>query len=117
MNIEIIGGNAELQKAVKAVLAGKGFAATTTADEPVLNRQNFKTIYRQKLAECVREFPNEYGWPIENVPVVASKMFAALDAGTFNHNSHSFKRTAKALGIKPTRKAILAYWRGEENSI
>jgi hypothetical protein len=36
-------------------------------------------------------------------------MTAGLAAGTANHNGPAIKRACRALGIKPTRKGILAY--------
>ncbi len=75
------------------------------------NNQLFRATYTEALAECVRTKPELYAWPIENVPTVAGRMFAAMDGGTFNHDSAAYKLTAKRLGIKPTRTAILAYWK------
>lgn len=76
------------------------------------HQARFRTIYTESLREAVFEYPDKYYWPVENVPVVAAKMFAALDKGTFNHDSPAFRKTVKALGIKPTRTAILNYWNG-----
>jgi hypothetical protein len=75
-----------------------------------MNKERFATEYRKALLEAVLNHPEEYGWPVAQVPQVADKMLAAVEAGTFNHNSRAFRATAKALGIKPTRKALLTFW-------
>ena len=74
----------------------------------------FKATYRQSLREAVNQFPEQYAWPDKsdaNVERVADLMFAAMERNTFNHDSKAFKITARKLGIKPTRTAILAYWK------
>jgi len=77
------------------------------------NRELFADVYREKLRECVRRWPERYYWPVSHVNIVAERVFAAMDNNTFHHNSPAFRRTARALGIKPTRKALLAFWKGE----
>lgn len=76
------------------------------------NQDKFKEAYRRNLRQCVVNFPDEYFWPVEQVDIVADRMFKAIDAGTFNHDSKAFKYVCKELGIKWTRKAILDYWKG-----
>jgi hypothetical protein len=80
-----------------------------------MNREKFKTIYRQALRECVDKYPQQYAWHYvgdldSEVDRVAGRMFDAMDRGTFGHDSKAFKLTAKRLGIKPTRKAIIEFW-------
>ena len=75
-----------------------------------MNKEIFKQVYLESLKEAIVKYPSNYCWPIENAPIVANKMFAAMDANTFNHDSHAYRIAAKKLEIKPTRKAILEFW-------
>jgi hypothetical protein len=77
--------------------------------------ETFMTVYARHLAACVRELPDEYAWPIENLPLVLGRMRPALESGSYCHDSHAFRRTCKALGIKHTRKAISAFLSGAED--
>ena len=87
--------------------------ATNPPEAPTASkRERFKAVYTAELRNAVLNHPTEYCWPVANVEVVASRMFEAMDRGTFNHSSYAYRQTAKALGIKPTRTAILAYWKG-----
>ncbi len=80
-----------------------------------MNWDNFNKLrqtYAIKLAECVREFPDQYGWPEDQVYKVADKMMDAVKnhgIGEVNINSHAFKRTCKEIGINCTYKAIKEY--------
>ena len=62
--------------------------------------------YAKQLELAVRNYPNEYGWPVENVPVVVERMRAAIQAKKYNKDSRAFKATCKVLGIKHTYKDI-----------
>ena len=73
----------------------------------------FGAVYRVELEKAVKDHPEEYVWPVENVPVVADRMMAAIRAGTFNKDSRAIKATFKAFGLKHTYKA-LREWLGEE---
>lgn len=77
-------------------------------------RETFKRTYLESLREAVNLYPEMYAWPDKsdaNVEVVANRMFDAIERGTFNYDSKAFKITARKLGIKPTRRAILEYWK------
>ena len=69
----------------------------------------FMAAYTPALKAAVIGHPDEYPWPVENVPVVAERMRAAIVAGSYNHSGHGFKGACKSLGIKHTRKAIAAF--------
>lgn len=69
----------------------------------------FMAVYTPALERAVIDHPDEYPWPVENVPVVAARMRAAIEKGTYNHSGYAFKGACKALGIKHTRKAIAAF--------
>jgi hypothetical protein len=73
----------------------------------------FGAVYRIELEKAVKAYPGEYVWPVEDVPVVAGRMMAAIRAGSFNKDSRAIKAAFKAFGIKHTYKA-LREWLGEE---
>lgn len=69
---------------------------------------NIFDIYREELANAVRDYPNEYAWPIDQVPVVADRMVDAMKRGSYNKDGRAFKATCRRLGIKHTYTAINA---------
>lgn len=69
----------------------------------------FMAIYEPALREAVLSRPAEYFWPVENVPVVAAKMRAAIERGSANKDGAAFKATCKALSIKHTYAAIYEF--------
>jgi N6-adenosine-specific RNA methylase IME4 len=71
--------------------------------------EKFSAVYLEALTAAVREHPDEYAFPAEHTPAVASRMMRAVTSGTFNHEGHAFAGTCRALGIKHTRGAILAF--------
>lgn len=73
------------------------------------NFEKFVQIYTEELANAVRNYPGEYGWPIENVPVVAEKMAVAFKAKSYNKDGRAIKATCKRVGIPYTYKAINAF--------
>jgi hypothetical protein len=73
------------------------------------NFDNFAQVYTEELEKAVKNFPEEYAWPVENVPTVAAKMVQAFLAGTYNKDSRAVKATCKRLSIKHTYKEINAY--------
>jgi len=73
------------------------------------NFQCFMDEYKKQLEYSVKTFPEEYAWPIENLEAVCERMVAAVERGSFNKDSRSFKLTCKALGIKHTYKAIVEF--------
>ncbi len=102
------------QKSTEAKLS----SASVASDSPnITTRQaTFKATYRQSLREAVEQFPEQYVWRYAGdlqteVERVAERMFDAMNRGSFNHDSKAFKITARKLEIKPTRTAILAYWK------
>lgn len=70
------------------------------------NRDIFKKTYSEKLKYCRENYPVQYCWPIEDLPLVTERMLSALDRGSFNKDSIAFKMTCKELKIKHTYKAI-----------
>lgn len=72
----------------------------------------FAEVYERQLREAVTNYPDEYYWPVENVPIVAAKMIAAVRRDNYNKDSRAFKATCKELGIKFTYTAIREYLHG-----
>lgn len=66
----------------------------------------FIDIYAEELERAVKERPDDYGWPVSELPVVLEKMKAAFIRGSYNKDSLAIKRTCKRLVIKHTYKAI-----------
>ncbi len=98
--------------------------ASVASDSPntTTRQATFKATYRQSLREAVEQFPEQYVWRYAGdlqteVERVAERMFDAMNRGSFNHDSKAFKITARKLGIKPTRTAILAYWNQAPSNI
>lgn len=75
----------------------------------ITNFDRFTQVYVEELTQAVLKYPDEYTWPVENVPNVAAKMIQAFRAGTYNKDGRAIKGTCKRLGIKYTYTAINAY--------
>ena len=73
------------------------------------NFDTFAKIYTKELEKAVLKFPEEYVWPVENIPVVAQMMIQAFRAGTYNKDSKAIKATCKRLNVKHTYKEINNY--------
>jgi len=76
----------------------------------------FGAVYHVELEKAVREHPDEYGYPVENVPTVVGRMMAAIRAESFNKDSRAIRATFRAFGLKHTYKALRA-WLTEEESV
>lgn len=66
----------------------------------------FAEVYRAHLAAAVVSHPEEYAWPIENVPTVADKMIDAVRRDSFSKDGRAMRATFKALGVKHTYTAL-----------
>lgn len=73
----------------------------------------WNATYGEMLNKAIREHPEKYSYGPEDVAPVVAKMQHAFSDGTFNHDGYAIKLTCKAVGIKHTRKAILAFLNGE----
>jgi hypothetical protein len=69
-------------------------------------------VYRVELAKSVEKYPEDYRWPVSDVPSVAAKMQMAFERGSYNHDGKAIKATCRALGLKHTRKAIEGFITG-----
>ena len=79
---------------------------------PTVNAERFAlfaAVYRIELERAVIDHPEEYGYPVEAVPVVVGRMLDAIRAHTFNKDSRALKATCKAFGLKHTYKALYAW--------
>lgn len=76
------------------------------------NKEKFQEAYKRHLAAVRAEFPDVYLWPASDTDMVAQRMFAAMDRGSFSKEGYAFKRTCKELKIKPTYQEINAFYRG-----
>lgn len=71
--------------------------------------ETFFKIYQEELEKAVRDYPQEYGWPIGNVPRVVELMRQGVRDNNFHKGGRAFKATCKRLGIPHTYKAIYAF--------
>ena len=72
-------------------------------------RAEFLRVYRERLEQARLAHPDEYTWPLSELDVVYGRMVPAIDRGTFNKDSRTFRNTCRELGIRHTYKAIAAY--------
>lgn len=70
------------------------------------NFECFMEIYSEKLKEIRGKYPDEYAWNESELPIVLGKMRVAIEKGSYNKDSKTFKATCKELGIKHTYTAI-----------
>lgn len=73
------------------------------------NKERFSSEYTKALIECVSDPKHEYCYGVDQVPGVVAKMLPAIFSGSASYDGPAIKLTCKRLGIKATRKAILAY--------
>lgn len=64
------------------------------------NEQKFREVYTRRLTAAIQSFPQEYNYPIEDVPVVVERMINAIKRGGFLA-SPTVKATAKECGVVP----------------
>ena len=69
----------------------------------------FTEEFRAALNLAVLMYPQEYAYPLSEIPAIVERMRVAFDRGSYNYDSRAIRITCKVLGIKPTRKAIEAY--------
>lgn len=72
------------------------------------NFECFMEVYSEALVKCVSDFPEDYPWYKEGLPIqtVVERMRVALNSGSYNHDGRAFSATCKKLGIRHTRRAI-----------
>lgn len=70
----------------------------------------FIVIYTEKLREAVAKHPEVYRYTQAEVPAVVDRMREAFVRGSYNHDGLAIRNTCKAVGIKPTRTALEAFF-------
>lgn len=70
--------------------------------------ETFFTEYAKQLEIAMRDFPDDY-MPGIALTTILERMKIALQKGSYNKDSRSFKATCKALGIKHTYTAINSF--------
>ena len=73
--------------------------------------QQFGHAYLDGLTLAHRTHPEDYGFPAAEVPIVVNRMLNVIASKPMgvNYDGQGLKNTCKMLGIKHTRKAILAF--------
>lgn len=69
-------------------------------------------VYEDKLFQAVRTRPDQYTYPVSEVPAVAARMREAMIRGTFNKDGLAMRWTCAHFGIRPTYKAISEFLKG-----
>lgn len=77
------------------------------------NVTTFIQIYKTKLLDCVKKYPEEYYFKPEQVDEVADRMSKALLNGTYNYKGKALAATCKVLNIKNTRKEMEKFFNGD----
>lgn len=69
----------------------------------------FMADYAVHLELAVINHPDEYAWPLKQVPAVLLRMRQAIKNQSYNKDSRAFRDTCKTLGLAHTYKAINAF--------
>lgn len=72
-------------------------------------QQKFKDTYLESLTECIRKYPNDYCYGVDEAATVCDKMFNAFMKHTANKDGKAVKNTCKKLEIPYTYKGISEY--------
>lgn len=64
------------------------------------NEERFREVYTRRLTAAIQSFPQEYNYPVEDVPEVVERMINAIKRGGFLA-SPTVRATAKELGVTP----------------
>ena len=100
-------------RAIVAALPPPVPSAAVVDESP--RERAFREAYEAGLAEELRRHPDEYGYGPQHIPQVARKMTPELRAGTATLGNGA-RRAARALGIAPTKQAIMAWLNGGEDA-
>lgn len=66
----------------------------------------FLSQYKTELTNAVRNFPDEYMFSVDDVPIVFDRMSSAFKRNSYNKDGRAWKATCKFFGIPHTYKAI-----------
>ena len=72
------------------------------------NVDRWNSVYRAELAKAMESHPDEY-MPGIDAEIVANRMIAAFERGTYNKDSRAIRATCRHFGIKHTYAAINAF--------
>lgn len=75
------------------------------------NREKFAQTYTEILTKLVEKYPEEYTYPVSEVPSVVAKMISAFIRGEAAIETGA-AATARKLGIEPNKTAICTYLNG-----
>jgi hypothetical protein len=75
------------------------------------NRETFAQTYTEILTKLIEKHPEEYAYPVSEVPGVVAKMIPAFVRGEAAIEKGA-RATARKLGIKPNKTAICAFLSG-----
>lgn len=65
------------------------------------NRERFTERYSMSLQYDIEQNPEEYSYPISQIPIVVAKMLLAIDRGSFSFSSSpAMKRAAAYFNIR-----------------
>jgi hypothetical protein len=73
------------------------------------NFNKFISEYSKQLTLAVSNYPNEYCYPVSQVPSIVEKMKVAFIRKSFNKDSRAIKATCKVLKIGYTYRDIETY--------
>ena len=76
----------------------------------------FKEVYTRMLTRAVTEHPEEYRYPISDVPAVVNRMMTAIEHASYNKDGYALRWTCRELGIKWTYGSINGYLHGYDNA-
>ena len=74
------------------------------------NREKWDETYLEQLKLAIENYPDEYVYSADLVPVVYSRMTEAFSEGSFNKDGRAIKATCRHFRINHTYKAIKAFW-------
>lgn len=75
--------------------------------------ERFCIAYDAGLRKAIVDHPDDYTYGAEDVPRVVFRMVNTIRTGQGFTNSYGLKNACRALGIKPTKEAMVAFLKGE----
>lgn len=69
----------------------------------------FVKVYIEELEAAIRKYPEEYRWPLDNLPRVFEKMIEGFRQKTYSRDGRAIRATCKRLNIKLNYKDINAF--------
>lgn len=85
--------------------------APETHDSSIAPIDRFMAAYEPALYEALKQHPEEYAFTAAEVPTFLPQWRHTLLTQDFNHHGYAIRGACKKLGIKCTKKALLAFLR------